>query len=227
MSCAPIAWRAFTSSLSPSSVSPHSASASISHGPKHPFEASKHGEQAGSICGELLRLGALQSVNTVDKIVSKHKVNPVQSREPSQITRAGETKDIEPEHSFGMGQSVPPVKMFAGKPCIIVPESPCPCEGKVGQEGLLLFIGTRLVTHALSCVHSAFASCERSFEKKKEKKKILLLPSPSGPLPQFRCVSHLRCPPPSAGCNLPPALGSFQPPPPAFCPHPLQLSYTH
>ena len=57
--------------------------------------------------------------------------------------------------------------------------------------------------------------------KKKEKKKILLLPSPSGPLPQFRCVSHLRCPPPSAGCNLPPALGSFQPPPPAFCPHPL------
>ena len=56
--------------------------------------------------------------------------------------------------------------------------------------------------------------------KKKEKKKILLLPSPSGPLPQFRCVSHLRCPPPSAGCHLPPALGSFQPPPPAFCPRP-------
>ena len=96
-----------------------------------------------------------------------------------------------------------------------------------GLKVFLLFIGTCLVTHALSCVHSAFASCERSFEKKKEKKKILLLPSPSGPLPQFRCVSHLRCPPPSAGCNLPPALGSFQPPPPAFCPHPLQLSYTH
>ena len=90
-----------------------------------------------------------------------------------------------------------------------------------------LFIGTCLVTHALSCVHSAFASCKRSFEKKKEKKKILLLPSPSGPLPQFRCVSHLRCPPPSAGCDLPPALGSLQPPPPAFCPRPLQLSYTH
>ena len=83
-----------------------------------------------------------------------------------------------------------------------------------------MFIGTCLVAHALSCVHSAFASCKRSFEKKKEKKKILLLPSPSGPLPQFRCVSHLRCPPPSAGCNLPPALGSFQPPPPAFCPRP-------
>ena len=28
------------------------------------------------------------------------------------------------------------------------------------DRGLLLFIGTRLVTHALSCVHSAFASCE-------------------------------------------------------------------
>ena len=131
MSCAPIAWRAFTSSLSPSSVSPHSASASISHGPKHPFEASKHGEQAGSICRELLRLGALQSVNSVDKIVaSVHR----QRRYPGQITRAGETKDIEPEHSFGMGQSVPPIKMFAGKPCIIVPESPIPCEGNVGQE---------------------------------------------------------------------------------------------
>ena len=46
-----------------------------------------------------------------------------------------------------------------------------------------MFIGTRLVTHALSCVHSAFASCERSFEKKR---KVFLLPSPSGPLPQFR-----------------------------------------
>ena len=97
----------------------------------HPFEVSKHGEQAGSICWELLRLGALQSFNTVDKIVSK---NMGQGRYPGQITRAGETKDIEPEHICGMGQSVPPVKMFAGKPCIIVPESPCPCEGKVGQE---------------------------------------------------------------------------------------------
>ena len=88
--------------------------ASLSQGSIHPFQASKHGEQAGSICGELLRLGALQGFDTVDKIVSKHKVNLVQSREPGQITRAGETKDIEPEHSFGMGQSVPPVKMFAG-----------------------------------------------------------------------------------------------------------------
>ena len=32
--------------------------------------------------------------------------------------------------------------------------------GQVHGRGLLLFIGTRLVTHALSCVHSAFASCE-------------------------------------------------------------------
>ena len=42
--------------------------------------------------------------------------------------------------------------------------------------GLLLFIGTRLVTHALSCVHSAFASCERSFEKKKRKRKFSYFP---------------------------------------------------
>ena len=35
---------------------------------------------------------------------------------------------------------------------------------------VFLFIGTCLVTHALSCVHSAFASCERSFEKKKREK---------------------------------------------------------
>ena len=89
--------------------------ASLSQGSIHPFQASKHGEQGGSICGELLRLGALQSVNTVDKVVSKHKVNPVQSREPSQITRAGETKDIEPEHSFGMGQSVPRLALFTPK----------------------------------------------------------------------------------------------------------------
>ena len=34
--------------------------------------------------------------------------------------------------------------------------------------GFLLFIGTRLVTHALSRVHSAFASCERSFQKKEK-----------------------------------------------------------
>ena len=34
-----------------------------SHGTMHPFQASKHGEQASSICGELLRLGALQSFN--------------------------------------------------------------------------------------------------------------------------------------------------------------------
>ena len=30
-----------------------------------------------------------------------------------------------------------------------------------GLKVFLLFIGTCLVTHALSCVHSAFASCER------------------------------------------------------------------
>ena len=94
------------------SITAQDVPASLSQGSIHPFQASKHGEQAGSICGELLRLGALQGFDTVDKIVSKHTVNLVQSREPGQITRAGETKDIEPEHSFGMGQSVPPVKMF-------------------------------------------------------------------------------------------------------------------
>ena len=89
------------------------------------------------------------------------------------------------------------------------------------QSGLLLFIGTRLVTHALSCVHPAFASCERSFDPLRKKRKVFLLPSPFGPFPQFRCVLHLHCPPPCAEGNLPPALGSFQPPPPAFCPHPI------
>ena len=94
-----------------------------SHGTMCPFKASKHGEQASSIFGELMRLGTLQGFNTGDKIVSKAKTN-MGHRCPGQITRAGETKDIEPEHIFGMGQSVPPVEMGAGKPCIIVPESP-------------------------------------------------------------------------------------------------------
>ena len=58
---------------------------------------------------------------------------------------------------------------------------PCPFAPRAQSQNvlmltLLLFIGTRLVTHALSCVHSAFASCERSFEKKKRKRKFSYFP---------------------------------------------------
>ena len=73
------------------------------------------------------------------------------------------------------------------------------------NRGFSLFIGTCLVTHALSCVHSALASCERSFEKKRKQRKTFLLPSPSGPLPQFG-VCHTSAalhPPLDATCLQP------------------------
>ena len=44
------------------------------------------------------------------------------------------------------------------------------------NRGFSLFIGTCLVTHALSCVHSAFASCERSFKKKEKISYFPVLP---------------------------------------------------
>ena len=40
-----------------------------------PFKASKHGEQACSIFGELMRFGALQGFNTGDKIGAKAKTS--------------------------------------------------------------------------------------------------------------------------------------------------------
>ena len=50
----------------------------------------------------------------------------------------------------------------------------------------MLFIGTRLITHAPSCVHSASALCKRSLEKEE---KFSYSPVLSGPLPQLECVS--------------------------------------
>jgi len=87
-----------------------------------------------------------------------------------------------------------------------------------GLKVFLLFIGTCLVTHALSCVHSAFASCKRSFEKKKREKEnsptsqsfrtssavsVCVTPPLPSTLRWMRPASSLGVPPTSSSGLLP------------------------
>ena len=69
-------------------------------------------------------------------------------------------------------------------------------------SGLSLFIGTHLVTSALSCVHSAFASCQGSFEKEES---VSCSPVLSDPFHSFG-VHHTSAalhPPLKADCSQP------------------------
>ena len=69
-------------------------------------------------------------------------------------------------------------------------------------DGVSLFIGTHLVTSALSCVHSAFASCQGSFEKEES---VSCSPVLSDPFHSFG-VHHTSAalhPPLKADCSQP------------------------
>ena len=60
----------------------------------------------------------------------------------------------------------------------------------VNVAGFSLFIGTCLVTHALSCVHSAFASCERHHSLSSDTL-VDVIAMPRSKPPSYRDYSNL------------------------------------